>query len=352
MKLSSINNIKGRNIKLDDKKNYNSNSININNALRNTQNNNDVSFTGLTSFLVNFWQWVEMGGRGLSFTIEDMGGTNIPRTIMGMFAGFKYTHKINMDGLKQEGIREFLTGPTMTFMPIAILAVMKKLCHNSVNTHVENLRNLSYFAKDFVDEKGVLDENAFVQKISKDLLENTINKKVENNCGLTKEDVDSLAQTIMKYKEIISDASLNKKQRKQMTNSALEEAQFTFQRIIKKASDSYDGRDFLTAKYSINDTKTGATKFKNYVGYIGDYINDFSAFSKDKIHNLNPEALVNSFKKHYVGMRLITVACMIFITAKLMSYIPKLYTWASGGVNPNAKNIYNEADKIKAGGAK
>lgn len=354
MKLSAINNLKLNN-KYDknlDKNNKFNNNYN-NTPLNSSQKQKNVNFTGLTSSLVNFWEWVEKGGRAISFTVEDMGGTNFPRTIMGMFAGFRYTHKINLDSLKQEGIREFLTGPTMTFMPMIVLACMKKMCGNSANTHIENLRNLSHLAQGTVNN-GTMDEAAFINKVTQDLLEKTSGKTVkdtiENASDLSKEDVNKLAGIIENYKNTIADKNLAKKARNQQASNLLEQAQETFSQILKKSKDSYDGYDFLSAKYSISDTKQGATKFKDYVGYIGDYANDFSVFSK-KIHNLDSSALINKFKNNYTGKRATTIFCMLTITAALMSYIPKLYTWASGGVNPNAKNIYNEADKKKEGGA-
>lgn len=351
MKLSSINNIKYQNINLDDKKNYNSKNINPNHVLTKNQNN-DVSFTGLTSFLVKFWQWVENGGRALSFTVEDMGGTNFPRLFMGMFAGFRYTHKINMDSLKQEGIREFLTGPTMTFMPMAILAGMKTLCGNSADTHIENLNNLSYLAKDSISENGLMDDKAFVNKVVQDLLEKTTNKKVLDGAELTKDDVSALSELILSYKNIIADTKLDKKESKRLSKDILNKAQEMFSQTLKRTKDSYDGCDFLTASYSVNDVKNGSTKFKDYVGYIANYVNDFATFTKDKVHNLDSEGLLTKFKNNYIGKRVLTIACMFVITGKLMSYIPRLYTWASGGINPNAKNIYNEASKNNSGGVK
>ena len=39
------------------------------------------------------------------------------------------------------------------------------------------------------------------------------------------------------------------------------------------------------------------------------------------------------------------MAAMIFLTGYIMSFIPKLYTLASGGINPAGKAIYAEAEK-------
>ena len=354
MKLSSVNNIKFHSQNYDDKNSvYKNGNYAMNTNVKNASN---VNFTGLTSSLVKFWQWVENGGRALSFTIEDMGGTNIPRTLMGMFAGFQYTKKINMNALKQEGIREFLTGPTMTFMPIAILALLRTGCGRSVNTHNENLRNLSYLAKGTVKD-GVMDQNKFIEKTVRDLLEKTTEKNIIENAqstsDLTKEDVSRLKDILIKYKDTLIDKSIAKKDRKKLAASLLDEAQSTFSEIVKRTKSSFEGVDFLSAKYSITKDKQGSTNFKSYAEYIADYVNDFAKHTKNRLFNLSDDTLISNFKAGYMANRILTVACMVFITGKLMGYIPRLYTWASGAVNPNAKAIYNEAQKEnKSGGVK
>lgn len=317
---------------------------------RNAENirQNNPSFTGLTQNLVSFWQFIENGGRAASFTIEDMGGTNFPRTIMGMFAGFKYTHKLNFASLKQEGIREFLTGPTMTFAPMLILAFMKSAFGKTANTHVSNIRNLSYLADNMV-ENGEIKEKDFVNKVVADLLEKTSGKKITKDniksTDLSKEDVDNLADKLLNYKNLTDAKGKKSKTEKRIIKEQLEDIQQTFSSIIKRTKEDYKNTDFLSAKLSLNENKTITTKFKTYVDYINAYINDFNAFSKKQGKVISSSELIEKFKGNYSAKRLETIFCMVTITAALMSYIPKLYTWASGNVNPNASAIYDEASK-------
>ena len=120
-------------------------SINNQSQVNNKSNNdNKVSFKGGADTLVKFWQFVDNGGRAMQFTVEDMTGTNVPRSIKGALAGYKYTGKINVPALLQEGIREFLTGPTMCVAPVAILALANKFAGKTSNTHLENIINLSH----------------------------------------------------------------------------------------------------------------------------------------------------------------------------------------------------------------
>ena len=119
--------------------NYN-NLKNQNNDTRNKNSNNNVQFTGLMQGLGTFWDTVAQS-RALSFTLEDMCGTNVPRTIKGAFSGYDKTHKINWLAVAQEGIREFLTGPTMCFMPLGILAAAKKMGGNSTEIKFDKSYN-------------------------------------------------------------------------------------------------------------------------------------------------------------------------------------------------------------------
>ena len=302
----------------------------------NNKNSNQPSFKGGVDVLTNFWQFVDNGGRALQFTVEDMLGTNIPRSVKGATAGYKYTGKINIPALLQEAIREFLTGPTMCVAPVAILAIATKMTGKTANTHMENIINLSHIMNSLAgDEKLTKDtfENTFFTNAAKDLLEHTIGKLDAND-----EAIEKLASKIKEYS-----ATTNKK----TSADLLEKLQKLFEQIVKERKDSYQNTDFLMAKYSINSAgQEGMTKFKNYVNYITSYAKDYAKKNADNSNNIKiTNETISNFKKSWLGKRFVTVASMFFITGILMSFIPKIYTWASGGVNPNASAIYNEAKK-------
>ena len=295
-------------------------------------NSNQPKFKGGIDTLTKFWQFVDKGGRALQFTVEDMGGTNIPRSIKGAFAGYEYTHEINIPALLQEGIREFLTGPTMCIAPVAILAIANRLTGKTANTHMENIINLSYIMdslpKETISKEAF--ENKFYTNAVKDLLEHTIGKQTDASS------IEKLTQAIKEY------SSADKKSAAKM----LDNIQTLFEQIVKSQKENYKDSNFLVAKYSIDSTKEGATKFKNYVDYITSYAKDYSKkFSTSNNLVKITNDTINSFKKSWLGKRFVTAASMFFITGVLMSYIPKIYTWASGGVNPNESAIYDEAKK-------
>ena len=69
---------------------------------------------------------------------------------------------------------------------------------------------------------------------------------------------------------------------------------------------------------------------------------------KAKAGKLKGKDLQEFFKKFTdfrAGSRVLTNISMLIGTIAFCSIIPKLYTLASGGVNPNAASIYNEVQK-------
>ena len=71
----------------------------------------------------------------------------------------------------------------------------------------------------------------------------------------------------------------------------------------------------------------------------------FKKTMKNGASKVTNEAVQN-FKSGWLAKRMGIIAAMIGVTGFAMSYIPKLYTKASGNVNPNAKEIYKEAEKL------
>ena len=121
-----------------------------------------------------------------------MFGTNFPRTYKGAMAGYKYTGEINIPALLQEAIREFLTGPTMCVTPIVVLALAKK-AGKTVDTHTENIFNLSYILKQTRAENEVLKEDDFIKNVLKDLIAKTSGKEA-NELDINKNELEDLIE--------------------------------------------------------------------------------------------------------------------------------------------------------------
>ena len=297
------------------------------NYQQNNNNSSNPSFKGFADGCVKFWQFIDNGGRALQFTAEDMTGTNIPRSIKGLLAGIKYTGHLNIPAFLQEAIREFLTGPTMCVTPFAILTLAKKTAGKSANTHLENINNLSYIMQNTKKAEGETLKDAFYKSAAQDLI-----KQSAGEDAVTKVNVENIVSGIKDY---------SKANDKKDAAEVLSSLQKTYEKIVKTNKKDYSDCNFLAAKYSISDSKSGATKFKNYIEYIEAYANDFT---KRFGENLNADN-IKKFKTNWLGKRAITCLSMFFITGILMYQIPKLYTKASGRINPNASAIYDEAKK-------
>ncbi len=327
-------------------------AINSSDIKQNKANKNNPTFKGGVNSLVNFWQFVDNGGRALQFTVEDMFGTNFPRTYKGAMAGYKYTGKVNIPALLQEAIREFLTGPAMCITPVVVLGLAKK-SGKTANTHIENINNLSYLMQQAAKNKDKIKEEDFLRTTIKDLIKKTSGKEAIDD------DVNSLLDAFKAYKkeaDILANKEsvkqIGKKVAKSNVAEKMKTLQETFEGIIKRSKDDFKNTDFTQVKYSINGSKEGTTSFKNYAEYITAYLQDFTKkFNNSDTLNATEEN-IKAFRKSFLGKRIITVASMFAFTGLLMSFIPKIYTWASGGVNPNASAIYKEADKNKGGDVK
>lgn len=328
MKLEAINNI---NVNRQNKRNTNNN--------KNSTNN--MAFKGFADSATAFWNIVDKGGRGIQFTVEDMLGTNFPRTIKGGASGYKYTGKINVAALAQEAIREFLTGPIMTATPFAIIHFATKAAGKTANTHKKNIENLSYLAGQ-IDKTPVspeLFEKNFTTKVVEDMLTQSTGKTAN------KEDVGTLCNGILQYSKLNKIAKKTKAEKNEAKN-VLANLQETFESIVKSNCDNYTGVDFKTAKFSSGKNAIGSAKFSTYVDFINAFSEDYIKANKtqDNVIDL-AEKTIDSFKKNWVGKRILTIISMIGITGVILSVVPKLYTLASGKDNPNGKAIYAEAQK-------
>ena len=175
---------------------------NLNNNRKNNQNlttDKNVNFTGGIDGLIAFWNFID-GSRAWQFTVEDMCGTNFPRTWKGAMSGYKYTGKFNIPALLQEAIREFLTGPIMSAAPFGILAVATLFGGKSVNTHRKNIENLSHMASTMPKEVNAKDfKDSYLKTAIEDMLKQSLAKE-----NVDSEDIETIFNGVKKYDEIVT----------------------------------------------------------------------------------------------------------------------------------------------------
>ena len=288
------------------------------------EQNKQQSFKGVIDGLVDFWQFVDNGGRAVQFTVEDMCGTNFPRSIKGLLAGKKYTGRFNIPAFLQEAIREFLTGPTMCITPWVIITLAMK-ANKSADIHRENISNLSYLFNKTAVSEGQNIKDAFYTTVVKDMYNKTLGYDVSD------EHINEMVSLFKKLENV--------GEGKQKEKEIKGEIQELYEKVIK-GKDKYEkGINFLNTSYSVSESKEGTTRLQNYASYATSYIKDYvNKFGADK-------ANIEKFKSIALGRRSLIIVSMVAITGILMSQIPKIYTKASGKVNPNASAIYDEAKK-------
>ena len=95
---------------------------------QNKQDSNDLSFKGIVGDgIVAVMDGIERGGIAASFTVQDMFGTNFPRTYNGLQRNRDITGEYNFQEAKEVALREFITGPSMFLIPLAILFGVRNL---------------------------------------------------------------------------------------------------------------------------------------------------------------------------------------------------------------------------------
>ncbi len=297
--------------------------------------NNNPNFKGITQGLVDFWQFVDNGGRALQFTVEDMTGTNIPRSVKGLLAGKKYTGHYNIPAFLQEAIREFLTGPTMCLVPFGVITLAKKIGGKSANIETKNMRNLSYLLSEkTVKQEGQSLEDAFYHTVVKDMLDKSTEKDVAQDA------VDGMVELFKK---------LGNNTDKKEEGNILGEIQNYFEGTVKSLKDDYKETSFLDTKYTteVLDKQTGkqvigSNNVRNYANYATSYIKDIT---KKFGETISKEQIRNFCTSKQAYRLFTTIGGMIMLTGVLMCQIPKIYTKVTGLVNPNARAIYDEAKK-------
>ena len=139
MQISKVNTAVPRKTRQGSGRNEN----NINNINSKSQTNFKGIGAGLDAFALGTANLIENGGLAVSFTLQDMLGTNLPRPIMGLMRNSKENKgEKNKSFAFKELVREMLTGPSMFLIPMGILALTKKSLGATVNTPMN-------FIKDF-----------------------------------------------------------------------------------------------------------------------------------------------------------------------------------------------------------
>lgn len=305
--------------------------------------------------LVKFWEAVERGGLAASFTIQDMLGTNIPRTWAAKNVGKDITGKNNWGAVLENALREFLTGPSMFVIPGVVLAASSKMGGKSHAVPVQTIKDFG----DIISNSDIdmTTKEAFKRSFYKGVLE----KAFYNFDGIEKGkalssygiDVDDYIDKILKMENAKSKGLFNNIKNVPMPDSKediLDDIINTFVKNKKANTTGYP--DFLNAlisdsKYT-NNSKNLEVRFSSIIERMGEYSDDFfKAFQrsgKEKAADF-----VEQFGKMRMGGRFATNIAMGVFTAGFMWFIPKIYT--VNKTNPETDPVRQKASELKSGGS-
>lgn len=308
----------------------------------------NTSFTGVTDGLIKFWEGVDRGGLAASFTVQDMLGTNIPRTWAARNVGKEYTGKNNWTAVLENGLREFLTGPSMFVVPGAVLYGSMRCAGKANGVPVQTIKDFG----DIVSQNLDKIDTSSVEKFKETFYRGVLDKAV-NNFDAKKQTVDvaSYVSDILRMEKAPKKGLINNIAGKSMPDSREEILQGivnTFVRDKKANTKGYP--NFLTAL--ITDAKDAKAAAKHEIP-IDDLIDRMGKFSDDFYKTLQKsgsslsEDFVKSFTNKRMGGRFATNIAMGIFTALAMWFIPRIYT--IGKTNPETDPVRQKASELKGG---
>lgn len=308
-----------------------SNNINNNvSAYRAKQNNQKPSFNSLAALdkgALFVADAIENGGLAVSFTLQDMLGTNLPRPIMGLMRN-KNENKgqANKSFAAKELVREMTTGPSMFIIPAGMLAFAKKVFGKTVNVPAKvikslndihassplNIRNQAISQQEFY-------QNAFAQII----------KNAKSETQISQQTLDKAAQFAKTLAENVNDKNKFKEATAKIASEFVE--------ISKKFAKDPAYTDFTSATLSNNVS----VNIKDAISHISSYADDIVA----KAQGQDPSKITAFIKKisdkKIVG-RFAMNALMYAAIMAFLQIIPKMYNKAEGKDNAGLKGLMKQ----------
>lgn len=343
------------------------------NAAKNTSNK--LSFKGFdpTTSLIDFWAAIARGGLAASFTVQDMLGTNFPRTFAALDRNKDITGKNNYKAAIEVAIREFTTGPSMFIIPALVLSGASRYSGTANKVPVDNIAIFSDIMKGTVNNLG---ENKF-----KDVDFKSLSKEELSEAGM------QIKKTFYKdvfesiFSQFDSTAGINTDEYVELMLKAespdVPKRNFfmsMFNKKVMKNGVPVDSKDEILAQLSTKfaaDKKSHTKGWGNFLSArvipdakplnITDIVDDMKNFSNDFAKQyisaqgkdlqagskVLVEKFVNNFRDSRIGSRFVTNVMMVIATGLFMSIIPKLYTRSK--TNPETEAIYAQVNKQRQG---
>ena len=326
MQVRQVNTVNSqRQLKRNINNNKNTNfNVNINN-----QKQQNPSFKGgLDGFCLGLANLIENGGLLVSFTLQDMLGTNLPRPIMGLMRNSKENNgEKNTKFAAKELVREMLTGPSMFLIPMGLLKIGKPVLGETIDVPRAQIKALG-------DIHAANPLNAAGQTLSKkEFYQNAFTEIIKN----AKSEPQATEETIKKAGEFAEKLATSLAKDKKSKSKAIGELADDFVGIAKQHAKDAAHTDFTIAKLS----QTTAVPFKDGVKSIMAYADDVVG----KVKGQDAGKLSEAIKKVANNKSLVRVGVNVGMYAAVIAFlkiIPKLYNKAEGKGNAGLKGLMKE----------
>lgn len=307
--------------------------------------NKNQSFKGL-GFLdgaaLKIADLIENGGLLVSFTLQDMLGTNLPRPIMGLMRNSKENNgQKNLKFAAKETVREFTTGPSMFAIPGAILFAGKKIAGKTFDVPMQFIKG---FGKIHADSavNGALTKEEFFKNTFAVMLKNAKNEDTASQETMQK--ASEFAEKLIKSQN----AKKAKKSIGTKTERVIENAiiQRPGQEIIKEfvnISKKYNNNAALTDYTKAKISDKASASFKDVVKFMENYADDVveKVNKSGKKPNEIQEYINKTVNNKIIGRFAANMLMFASVTA-FLTIVPKLYNKAEGEGNSGLKGLMKE----------
>lgn len=299
---------------------------NISNTL-----NQSPSFKGgaLDGFCLWLADLIENGGLAVSFTLQDMLGTNLPRPFMGLMRNTKENNgEKNVKFALKELTREMLTGPSMFLIPMGILKAGKPIFGETMDVPMKQIKALSEIhAANPLNEAGkALSKQDFYKKTFVEMIKNAKAETVAS---------DSTVKCAGRFAKSLSFALSQKKAKTQ--KSMISKLSDEFANITKEYAVDAVHTDFTKAALSQTTTVPFKDAVASMVAYADDVIPKVQSQDASKISDM-----IKKITNKKVLTRLGTNIAMYAAVMGFLQIIPRLYNKAEGKGNAGLKGLMKE----------
>ncbi len=337
--------------------------------------NNTPSFKGMdpTACLIDMWAAIARGGLAASFTVQDMLGTNFPRTFAALDRNKDITGKNNYKAAVEVAIREFTTGPSMFVIPALVLAGASGFSGEANRVPKDTIAVFSNIMKGTMNG---LQENKFkgvdfssmttaeaqeACKTIKEAFYSDVFKGIfaQYNKGDSNIDIKEYVDLMMKAehpdtpKRNFYMSMFNKKVSvlgKEVDSKDEIISQLSTKFVADKKAHTKGWGNFLTAKIIPNgkefDISHIAADMKNFTD---DFARQYVTTQRKNSNGgrVILEKFIDNFRNARMGSRVLTNVFMVVATGAFMCIIPKLYT--RNKTNPETDAIYEQVNQQRKG---